>query len=282
MSIAIGAQINCAQDSDIGELYLIRKVRVDRILGSNQSARFRSLLQSKIAAKGFVITNDEEKADAILKGSLSVHREKRRGDWFLNAKAEVRLESRSGNQLWNSSQLLGQNLSFGRRDLVEELGDHIANSLHNAWKGSLQASRDGRVEYVFLVWERSDKQLTLRGERTKSDITDEELSKLKVLGLHGNLQVAHTGIEGSGPAKIRLIIVMYQPLYAGPLEFSLTRQSSMLIIQTEDGWITDPSPIPFAKSKLRILPIASDETGFTLDRENSGLQFQFAFKWPRD
>src|SRR6266511_1227809 len=281
MSIGFGAQINCAQDSR-GELYLIRKVFVDRIAGSNQSARFRSALQRRIAAQGFVITTQEENADAIWEGSLLVYKEKKHGDWFLNAKAEVRLRSRRGNQLWYADQLLGENLSFGRRDLVEELADHIATGFHNAWEGSLQVSRDGRVEHVLLYWERSDKQLTLGSERTQSDITEEELSTLKALGLHGNLKVAHTGIEGSGRSNIRVIIVMHQPLYDGPLEFSLTKQSSMFIIQMEDRWITDPSPIPFSKSKLRILPIASDQTGFTLDRENAGIQFQFDFKWPRE
>lgn len=281
IGICFGSQAIHAQDVDSGDLYLVQTVFVDKIGSSLQSSRFRSLLRKKLAGNGFVITNDKEKADAILKGSLSISTEQKWGDRFLMAEVALHLRSKHGEELWYGSYSTGRNLRFRSKDVVQELTDNVAKSLHEAWEGSLNASSDGRVEHVFLVWTPGDTQLVLGSGGPKSEVTEEDLSKLKALGLKGQLKVAHTGIEGSGPSKTRVLIVMHQQLADGA-EFSLSGQSPMLIIQMRDTWITEPSPLPFSKSKLRIWPITFNETGFTLDRENSGIQFQFAFKWPKE
>lgn len=280
VGICFGAQAIHAQDVDGGDLYLVRSLFLDKIGGSLQSTRFRSLLRKKLAANGFEITHEIGKADAVLKGSLSVYVQKKWGDRFLVTEVALHLRSKRGKELWYGSYSTGHNLSLGRKDFVQELTDDAAKSLKKAREGSLSASRDGRVKHVFLVWKPDDTPLVL-GESPKS-VTQEELSKLKALGLKGQLKVAHTGIGGSGPSKTRVLIVMHQQLADGPVEFSLSGQSVMLVVQMGDTWLTEPSPLPFSKSKLRIVPITINETGVTLDRENSGIQFQFALKWSKE
>lgn len=277
-----GSQDIHAQDIDSGDLYLVQTVFVDKLGSSLQSSRCRSLLRNKLAGNGFVITNDKKKADAILKGSLSISTEHKWGDRFLVVEVALQLRSKHGEELWYGSYSTGRNLKLPRKDDVQELTDKVAKSLHKAREDSLNASREGRVEHVFLVWTPGDTQLVLGSAGPKSEVSEEELAKLKALGLKGQLKVVHTGIDGAGPSKTRLLIVMRQQVADGPAEFSLSGQSLILIIQMEDAWITEPSALPSSKSKLRIFPITFDKTGFTLDRENSGIQFQFAFQWPKD
>jgi hypothetical protein len=282
IGICFGTQAIYAQEIDSGDLYLVHTLFVDKVGSSLQSSRFRALVRKKLSANGFVITDDRKSADAVLKGSLSISIERKWGDQFLVTEAALHLRSKRGEELWHATYSTGRNLNLPRTDFVQELTDHVARSLHEAWEGSLSASNDGRVEHVFLVWTPADTQLMLANSGRKSDVTAEELSKLKALGVKGQLRVAHTGIEGSGSSKTRVLIVMQHQVANGPADFSLSRESLILIIQMGDGWVTEPSPLPFSKSKLRVLPITFNQTGFTLDRENAGIQFQFAFTWPKE
>ena len=67
--LPIAAQIVPEEDSSV-QLTKVRRIFVDSLTGGNSAMKIRDLLMSSLqASKLFIITEDEERADAFLKGA---------------------------------------------------------------------------------------------------------------------------------------------------------------------------------------------------------------------
>ncbi len=267
------------QDFDRNEMYLVKRIYVDKMGSSEESPRFRLLLKRRIAAKGFVIVNTPKAADAILTGTISAYVARDCDLYCRTIDVKLRLKSATGNILTSAEYTTGRDKGFHSKDGAQRTADHFVNSLRKHWDWSLNASREGQVEYVFVVWKPNDQELFVSNEvPSKGRLTNEELLKLKSLGLQGELKVARIGVSGSGAFKTRIIVVLHGQV-SEPVYVPLPRKLNLIIVQKGDEWITEPSHIPFSKSNLKIFPIMHNETGFGLDRKNLGYGFQFAYTW---
>src|SRR6059058_5601270 len=86
------AQAGDIEDSSLRQLLLIRRVYVDRLTGGETAAQMRDILMSSLeAGKLFVLTENQERADATLKGAAEdmVFTEVHNSSDSLNARANV-------------------------------------------------------------------------------------------------------------------------------------------------------------------------------------------------
>jgi hypothetical protein len=267
------------QDFDRNEMYLVKRIYVNEMGNSEESPRFRLLLKRKIAAKGFVIVNTPKVADAILTGAISAYIARDCDLYCRTIEVKLSLKSTTGQILTSAEYTTGRDKGFHSKDGVQRTADDFVNSLRKQWDWSLKASRAGQVEYVFAVWKPNDKELFVSSDvPTDYRLTDEELLKLKSLGLKGELKVAHVGVSGSGAFKTRIIVVLHEQV-TEPVDFPLPHQSNLIVVQKGDEWIIEPSYTRFSESNFKIFPITHNQTGFGLDRKNLGYGFQFAYTW---
>ncbi len=267
------------QDFDRNEMYLVKRIYVDKMGSSEASPRFRLLLKRKIASKGFVIVSNPKEADATLTGTISDYIASDCDSYCRAIDVKLRLKSATGTILTFAEYTTGRDKGFHRKDGVQRTADDFVDGLRKHWDWSLKASREGQVEYVFVVWKPTDKELLVSND-VPADyrLTNEEFVKLKSLGLKGELKVARRGVSGGGAFKTRIVVVLHEQV-SEPVYVPLPRKLNLIIVQKGDEWITEPSHIPFSKSSLKIFPITRSETGFGLDRKNLGYGFQFAYTW---
>ena len=105
----------------------VRKIHVGRMGDSDESERFRLLLEEALTAKGFMVVDQPEKADAVLTGALSV----RVHDKKTRARVFVKLSTPAGVRLWGKD--FGSRITspFNRTEPVKLRAQDVANALRN-------------------------------------------------------------------------------------------------------------------------------------------------------
>src|ERR1700694_3840498 len=95
------------EDAGLRQLRLVRKVYVDRITGGETAAQMRDILISSLeGAKLFILTENQERADAVLRGAAEdlVFTEQHSSSDSLNARANL---GTTGRTLRGSSGVSG-------------------------------------------------------------------------------------------------------------------------------------------------------------------------------
>lgn len=95
--------------------------------------------------------------------------------------------------------------------------------------------------------------LTLRG--SPEPLTSAERMRIEALVSDGILEIVQTGRVGGGPL-VRVVVVMRAPIDAA-VEFPLRRDGPLLLVQTEEGWVTEPSAYDASPRTIRLRPSTS-------------------------
>ena len=114
------------------ELSAVRKIHVGSMGDTDESERFRLLLEEQLSGKGFSVVERPEEADGILTGVLSV----RVHDKKTQARVYVKLSTRQGVRLWGKD--FGSRITspFNRTEPVKLRAQDVANALRNELMGS--------------------------------------------------------------------------------------------------------------------------------------------------
>jgi hypothetical protein len=155
------------EESGLRELRNVRRVYVDRLTGGETAAQMRDILINSLeTARIFVLTENQERADAILRGAAEdlVFTETHSSSDSLNAHANFGT-SRS------SSTSRGQYGGFGMGQSEDE---RSAERRHEAIAAVRLVNKDGDV-----IWATTQESLGAKFRGSSADVADKIAAQLK-------------------------------------------------------------------------------------------------------
>jgi hypothetical protein len=155
------------EENSLKQLLEIRRVFVDRLTGGETAAQMRDILLSSLeSSKLFVLTENQERADATLKGAAEdmVFTEVHNSSDSVNARANV------GSGRANSTTKGGY-AGFGFGDSESE---HSAERRHEAIAAVRLVNKDGDV-----IWATTQESLGAKFRGASTDVAEKITAKLK-------------------------------------------------------------------------------------------------------
>jgi hypothetical protein len=145
----------------------VHRVYVDRLTGGETAAQMRDILISALeAAKLFVVTENQERADAILRGASEdlVFTDVHSSSDSLNANASFGSGRSSGNSK-------GQ---YGGMGVGQSDSEHSAERRHEAIAAVRLVNKEGDV-----IWATTQESLGAKFHGASADVADKITAKLK-------------------------------------------------------------------------------------------------------
>jgi hypothetical protein len=155
------------EESGLRQLRNVRRVYVDRLTGGETAAQMRDILISSLdSTRVFVITENEDRADAILRGAAEdlVFTETHSSSDSLNAHANF------GTGRSNSSSR-GQ---YGGLGLGQSEDERSAERRHEAIAAVRLVNKDGDV-----IWSATQESLGAKFRGASADVADKIAARLK-------------------------------------------------------------------------------------------------------
>lgn len=155
------------EENSLKQLLQIRRVFVDHLTGGETAAQMRDILLSSLeGSKLFVLTENQERADATLKGAAEdlVFTEVHSSSESLNARSNL------GTGRANSSSR-GAYAGFG---VGESESEHSAERRHEAVAAVRLVNKDGDV-----IWATTQESLGAKFRGASTDVADKITAKLK-------------------------------------------------------------------------------------------------------
>jgi hypothetical protein len=156
------------ETAGLRQLLTIHRVYVDRLTGGETAAQMRDMLISSLAGTGlFVLTEKEEKADAIVRGAAEdlVFTEVHTSSDGINAHANIGNKSGAGYYSKGSQAGIG---------IGENESEHSAERRHEAMATVRLVNKDGDV-----IWSTTQESLGGKYRGASADVADKVTSKLK-------------------------------------------------------------------------------------------------------
>ncbi|MBZ5726870.1 MAG: hypothetical protein LAP87_17975 [Acidobacteriia bacterium] len=155
------------EETGLRQLLTIRRVYVDRLTGGDTAAQMRDILISSMeGAKLFVLTENQERADAVLRGAAEdlVFTEVHSSSDSINAHANLGTGRATSTSRSQSAGIgLGENES-----------DHSAERRHEAVAAVRLVNKDGDV-----IWSTTQESLGAKFHGASADVADKITAKLK-------------------------------------------------------------------------------------------------------
>ena len=151
------------------QLLTIRRVYVDRLTGGETAAQMRDILISSLeGAKLFILTENQERADAVLRGASEdlVFTEVHTSSDGINAHANLGV--RTGGSTRTSR---GDTAGVG---VGENESDHSAERRHEAIAAVRLVNKDGDV-----IWSTTEESLGAKFHGASVDVADKITARLK-------------------------------------------------------------------------------------------------------
>src|SRR6516162_1060153 len=155
------------EEIGLRQLRTIHRVYVDRLTGGETAAQMRDILISCLdGSKLFILTENQERADAILRGAAEdlVFTEMHSSSDNLNAHSNIG----SGR---SSNSTRGGYAGFG---VGESESEHSAERRHEAIAAVRLVNKDGDV-----IWSTTQESLGAKFRGASADVADKIASKLK-------------------------------------------------------------------------------------------------------
>jgi len=155
------------EEQGLRQLCGIHRVYVDRLTGGETAAQMRDILISALeAAKLFVVTENQERADAILRGASEdlVFTDLHSSSDSLNANASLGSGRSSGSSR-------GQ---YGSMGLGQSESDRSAERRHEAIAAVRLVNKDGDV-----IWATTQESLGAKFRGASADVAEKITAKLK-------------------------------------------------------------------------------------------------------
>jgi hypothetical protein len=156
------------EEAGLRQLRVVRKVYVDRITGGETAAQMRDILISSLeGAKLFILTENQERADAVLRGAAEdlVFTEQHSSSDSLNARANL---GTTGRTLRGSSGVSG-GLGLGDNE-----SDHSSERRHEALAAVRLVNKEGDV-----IWSTTQESLGAKFHGASADVADKITARLK-------------------------------------------------------------------------------------------------------
>src|SRR6266568_6544904 len=168
MSAAMGQEKPPSmEDSGQRQLLSVRRVFVDRLTGGETAAQMRDILINSLeGAKLFVITENQERADTVLRGAAEdlVFTETHSSSEGLNARMNVG----AGRQ---SSSSRG---AYGGAGVGETESEHSTDRRHEAIAAVRLVNKEGDV-----IWSTTQESLGAKFRGSSADVAEKITAKLK-------------------------------------------------------------------------------------------------------
>jgi hypothetical protein len=161
-------QTGAIEAANLKQLTGLKRVYVDRLTGGETAAQMRDILISSLAgARLFVLTENQEKADAILRGAAEdlVFTEVHTSSDNINAHANI--SARSSGSRYNSGNTAGIGVGEGE-------SEHSAERRHEAIAAVRLVNKDGDV-----IWSTTQESLGAKFHGASSDVAEKITSQLK-------------------------------------------------------------------------------------------------------
>jgi hypothetical protein len=155
------------EEASLRQLLTVRRVYVDRLTGGETASQMRDILISSIqGAKLFIITENQERADAILRGAAEdlVFTEVHNSSESINARANAG----AGR---TSSSSRG---AYGGVSVGENESDHSTDRRHEALAAVRLVNKEGDV-----IWSTTQESLGAKFRGASADVADKITAKLK-------------------------------------------------------------------------------------------------------
>ena len=150
------------------QLLTLKRVYVDRLTGGETAAQMRDILISSLAgARLFVLTENQERADAILRGAAEdlVFTETHQSSDNINAHANI--SARSSGSRYNSGNAAGIGIGEGE-------SDRSAERRHEAIAAVRLVNKDGDV-----IWSTTQESLGAKFHGASADVAEKITAQLK-------------------------------------------------------------------------------------------------------
>jgi hypothetical protein len=160
------------EEAGLRQLLGIRRVYVDRLTGGETAAQMRDMLVSSLeGSKLFVITENQERADAFLRGAAEdlVYTDVHNTSEGINARTNLGTSrsARGYNGIGNSDSVNG-GLGVGENE-----SSHIEERKHEAVAAVRLVNKDGDV-----IWSTTQESLGGKFRRASTDVADRITKKL--------------------------------------------------------------------------------------------------------
>jgi hypothetical protein len=155
------------EDSGLKQLLTVKRVYVDRLTGGETAAQMRDILMSSLqGTKLFVLTENQERADAVLRGAAEdlVYTEVHSSSDGVNA----HMNAGTGRSTSRSSS------TYGGVSLGENESDHSSERRHEAIAAVRLVNKDGDV-----IWATTQESLGGKFRGASADVAEKITSKLK-------------------------------------------------------------------------------------------------------
>ncbi len=159
------------QEAGLRQLRAVRRVYVDRLTGGETAAQMRDILISTLAnAELFVLTENQERADCILRGASEdlVFTEVHQSADGINAHANLGASSRSYNQ---GSSYRNNTAGVG---IGENESDRSSERRHEAIAAVRLVNKDGDV-----IWSTTQESLGAKFHGASADVAEKITARLK-------------------------------------------------------------------------------------------------------
>jgi hypothetical protein len=157
-----------AEPAGLRQLLTVRRVYVDRLTGGETAAQMRDILISSLAgAELFVLTEKEDKADAVIRGAAEdmVFTDVHSSSDSITARASLGNRSGAGYSTRSTSTGVG---------LGQNESEHSAERRHEAMATVRLVNKDGDV-----IWSTTQESLGGKFRGASADVADKITSKLK-------------------------------------------------------------------------------------------------------
>ena len=155
------------EDSELKQLLSVKRIYVDRLTGGETAAQMRDILMSSLQGlKLFVLTENQERADAILRGAAEdlVFNEVHSSSDGINA----RMNAGTGR---TSSRSSGPYAGLG---VGESESDHSSERRHEAIAAVRLVNKDGDV-----IWATTQESLGGKFRGASADVAEKITARLK-------------------------------------------------------------------------------------------------------
>jgi hypothetical protein len=162
--LGLTAQAQDIEDTNLRQLLTVRRVYVDRLVGGEPAAQMREILIGALhGAKLFVVTEKEERADAVLRGAAEdmVFTEQHATSDSISARANFGM-GRSSNR------------TTGGAGIGENESERSTERRHEAIASVRLVNKDGDV-----IWSTTQESLGAKFRGASADVADKITAKLQ-------------------------------------------------------------------------------------------------------
>jgi len=155
------------EDASLRQLLTVRRVYVDRLTGGETAAQMREILLSSLpATRLFVVTEKEERADAVLKGGAEdlVFSESHGSSEGINARADAGSGRTTGSTRG----------AYGGIGIGQNESEHSTERRHEAIAAIRLVNKEGDV-----IWSATEESLGAKFRGASADVAEKITAKLK-------------------------------------------------------------------------------------------------------